>query len=106
MSGNKGYSGPSQENEDSYGLTPSVTPVPKRCPRIFPQNMVDKKVNRAGWRGHPMKLGSTQMQAWRAGAALALDSGSLSLPRKQASHMTNQAPTEELAGGVGEPGKS
>lgn len=44
MSGNKGYSGLNQEeNEDFYGLTPTVTPVPERYPRIFPQNRADKK---------------------------------------------------------------
>lgn len=37
-------------------------------------------------------------------AALALDPGSLSLPRKQASHKMNPDPSKELVGGTREPG--
>lgn len=59
MSGNKGYSGLNQEeNEDFYGLTPTVTPVPERYPESFPRTGQTK--SEQGW------LEGKPRESWRS----------------------------------------
>lgn len=78
MSGNKGYSGLSQGNEDSSGLIPTVSS------REVPQNLSPeqgRQKSEQGWReGSPGKAGDhpNAQQAQRAGGSarsLALDPG-------------------------------